>query len=485
MKLKLLLLFLLLTALFIGCSDNDSGQISDTTPAAESVIDEITEPAETEPELVTPNLPMTDFGGRTFTVYARLVDSGYADWTAVDIKVEEQSGDPINDAIYMRNTTLEDRYNFTVNVVSSGTQDSYNPVTKSLLAGDNEYDVIAIKGSESAKLGVEGFSIDLNTLDNIDLEREYWSQNVNDVLTVGGKLYQTVGDISIIDNYGIRCLYFNKDILNDLSLEDPYTHVKNGTWTIDKMAEIGVNANLDVNGDGVMGVEDRYGMMAQRLLGSALSIAGGVRVIGKDDSGNPAITVDDERSVSVIDHVREYVNQKDSVYLSDDWQDMLIRFNNQLSLFYAEVLLHIETMRGYETSIGLLPAPKFNEAQEEYWQFLDSFCCNFYSIPTTNTTPDEAAFFLEAMSAESMNTLTPAFYDICLNGKYLRDEESSEMLDIILESYVVEFSDIFGLSIYSGLGNVINRDTDVVSFFAASMEKSQTELNNIMEKFNS
>ena len=484
MKFKLLLLFLLLTVLFISCSDTESGKISDNTTAGESVIDEITEPAETEPKLITPNLPATDFGGRTFVVYARLVDSGYADWTAVDIKVDEQSGDPINDAIYLRNTTLEDRYNFNIEVVSSGTQDSYNPVTKSLLAGDNEYDVIAIKGAESAKLGVEGFSIDLKTLDNIDLTREYWSQNVNDVLTVGGKLYQTVGDISIIDNYGIRCLYFNKDILNDLSLEDPYKHVKNGTWTIDKMAEIGVNANLDVNGDGVMGTEDRYGMMAQKLLGSALSIAGGVRVIGKDAAGNPAITVDNERSVSVINRVREYVNQKDSVYLSDDWQDMLVRFNNQLSLFYAEVLLHIETMRGYETSIGLLPMPKFNEAQEEYWQFLDNFCCNFYSIPITNTTPDEAAFFLEAMSAESMNTLTPAFYDICLNGKYLRDDESSEMLDIILESYVVEFSDIFGISIYGGLGNVILKDTDVVSFFASSMEKAQTELDNLMEKFN-
>ena len=485
MKLKLILLLLLISILFIGCSDTESKQIPDNTTVSASITEEITDTAETEAELVAPNLPLTDFGGRAFNVYARLVDSGYADWTAVDIKVEEQSGDPINDAIYMRNTTLEDRYNFTINVVSSGTQDSYNPVTKSLLAGDNEYDIIAIKGADSAKLGVEGFSIDLNTLDYIDLNREYWSHNVNDVLTVGGKLYQTVGDISIIDNYGIRCLYFNKDILNDLSLEDPYIHVKNGTWTIDKMAEIGANANLDINGDGVMGVEDRYGMMAQKLLGSALAIAGGVQVIGKDSNGNPAVTVDDERSVSVIDRVREYVTQKDSVYLSDDWQDMLIRFNNQLSLFYAEVLLHIETMRGYETSIGLIPMPKFNEAQEEYWQFLDSFCCNFYSIPITCTTPDEAAFFLEAMSAESMNTLTPAFYDICLNGKYLRDEESSEMLDIILESYVVEFSDIFGLSIYGGLGSVINNDTDVVSFFAASMEKAQTELDNIMEKFNS
>ena len=483
MEIKLSMLFLLLTVIFIGCSDTDSGQISDTTTAEYSVTEEITELAETEPKSVTPNLPLMNFEGKEFVVLARLVDSGYADWTATDITVAEQNGDPINDAVYLRNVTLEDRYNFRITTAKTGTQDSYGFVTKSILAGDNDYDVIAIKGSESANLGVEGFSIDLKSLEYIDLDREYWSHNVNDVMTVNDKLYSTVGDISIIDNYGIRCLYFNKDILNDHGLEDPYALVKSGKWTIDKMAEMGAVVNADINGDGVMGLEDRYETMSQRTLGTILSIGGGVKIVGKDNNNSPVLTIDNERSINVVNYMREYTNNKDRVYMSDDWQSMLVRFNNELSMFYAEVLLHIETMRGYEMEIGLLPVPKYDEAQEVYWQFLDSYCCNFYSIPITNTTPDDAAFFLEAMSAESMNTLTPAFYDICLNGKYLRDEESSEMLDIILESYVVEFSDIFRLSIYQGLIDNILKDVDVVSFLASSLDKAQTELNTLIEKY--
>ena len=38
---------------------------------------------------------------------------------------------------------------------------------------------------------------------------------------------------------------------------------------------------------------------------------------------------------------------------------------------------------------------------------------------------------LEAMAAKSKYTLQKAYYDICLEGKFMRDEESSAMLDII------------------------------------------------------
>lgn len=486
MKLKQLLISILciFMLVLISCSNTDR---EDNSGNDISLLNEtsIIEVDETTSRTITPDLPIRNFEEREFVVFGRLVDSGYADWTATDIAVENQTGDPINDAVYTRNMTLEDRYNFKIRVVSSGTQDSYDVITKSLLAADDEYDVIAIKGSESAKLGVEGFSVDLKKLDYINLEREYWSQNINKALSVNNKLYQTVGDISIIDNYGIRCIYFNKDILENLNLENPYQLVEENKWTIDKMSKIGFDAVSDINGDGIMGIDDRYGMMAQTSLGTILSIAGGVRVIGRDTNDIPVIAIENERSINIIDYLREYVNNKNEIYLSDDWQDMLIRFNNGLSLFYAEVLLHIETMRGYDISIGLLPAPKFDEAQEEYYNFLDSYCCNFYSIPVTNSNPDDAAYFLEAMSAESVNTLTPAFYDICLNGKYLRDEESSAMLDIILDSYTVEFADIFGINMYWRLGDVIRNDAEIVSFLASATNQANTELNNIITKFKS
>ena len=45
---------------------------------------------------------------------------------------------------------------------------------------------------------------------------------------------------------------------------------------------------------------------------------------------------------------------------------------------------------------------------------------------------------LEALAAESYHTVTPAYYEKTLVDKYIRDEESEEMIDIILSSHVYD-----------------------------------------------
>jgi len=54
-------------------------------------------------------------------------------------------------------------------------------------------------------------------------------------------------------------------------------------------------------------------------------------------------------------------------------------------------------------------------------------------IPVNLGGPDleRSAIILEALSAESMYTLTPAYFEIQLQTRLLRDEESAEMLEII------------------------------------------------------
>ena len=68
---------------------------------------------------------------------------------------------------------------------------------------------------------------------------------------------------------------------------------------------------------------------------------------------------------------------------------------------------------------------------------------------------------MEAMAADSLNNLTPAYYEICLTEKYVRDPESVEMLDLILSSVVMDNANIFSWadvegtvasSIYAGEG---------------------------------
>ena len=47
--------------------------------------------------------------------------------------------------------------------------------------------------------------------------------------------YYMTGDITIMDDIGTWALGFNKTLVDEYSLDDPYTMVRDGTWTYDAM----------------------------------------------------------------------------------------------------------------------------------------------------------------------------------------------------------------------------------------------------------
>jgi len=48
---------------------------------------------------------------------------------------------------------------------------------------------------------------------------------------------------------------------------------------------------------------------------------------------------------------------------------------------------------------------------------------------------------LEVLSNKSSKTIIPAYYDVALKTKYARDDESSEMLDLIMRMLFVDTGD--------------------------------------------
>ena len=56
------------------------------------------------------------------------------------------------------------------------------------------------------------------------------------------------------------------------------------------------------------------------------------------------------------------------------------------------------------------------------------------AVPATVSDPEFVSAVAECLAAESKNILTPAFYEISLQGKVLRDNESEDVLKIILDT---------------------------------------------------
>jgi hypothetical protein len=91
------------------------------------------------------------------------------------------------------------------------------------------------------------------------------------------------------------------------------------------------------------------------------------------------------------------------------------------------------------------------------------------------------------MAIESYIHVTPAYYDIALQRKFVRDDESAEMLDIILANRVYDMGLLYGSiglnDVFNNLGN--KGSTDFVSAYAKVSEKAQKALNTLVEKFKS
>ena len=64
-------------------------------------------------------------------------------------------------------------------------------------------------------------------------------------------------------------------------------------------------------------------------------------------------------------------------------------------------------------------------------------------MPKTNTDLEMTGHVLEAMGYYSQQILTPAFIDTTVRHKALRDEDSSNMLNLIFENRVYDIANIY------------------------------------------
>jgi len=84
---------------------------------------------------------------------------------------------------------------------------------------------------------------------------------------------------------------------------------------------------------------------------------------------------------------------------------------------------------------------------------------------------DRAALIPEIIQ-HNLDTVTHAYYDLSLNSRYIRDDESSEMFDIMFANSVYDFGYIFDVG---GLGmileNMFYNKKNTFSSRYASMEK--------------
>ena len=225
------LALLMLVPLIAACAADKDNQEETTTAASTGSASDTTQPDTTKIEPVLPDIKYT---GYSFNVANGFVNE--TKYTTNAIMADVLNGEPINDALYMRTTTVEER--FDIEIVDNDV--SGDGVINSITAGEGVYTIATINLSNIMRVVNMGYAVDFYTIDSIDLEKPWWDHNAEQKLSFAGRLYYTFSDMLITGLDNSRATYFNKTLLSSLELENPYELVAAGKWTIEKCRDGGI-----------------------------------------------------------------------------------------------------------------------------------------------------------------------------------------------------------------------------------------------------
>ena len=488
---KTILSAVILTAVLIvgfvsGCQNNPDENDKTNSPATDLPPDAA---AETKPSHYEAGyLPDKTYGGYEFRIMTP--PNGYYDnIITLEADVEEENGEILPDAIYKRNRIIEKRYGM---VFKSIVVDSYDACLSkfqnSVRAGSDDFDLCMLLPRYAWGQAIEGAVVPVKSLPYLDISQPWYVQNVNNEMYIGGKLFFAYSDecLNLLEN--TSCILFNKKLVEALGLENMYNLVKEGKWTLDKFFDLAKTATADLDGDGTMTDADRYGIVstASEFLPAFWSSAA-INTIGKDENDLHVFAGQNEKLYSILDKVCGNLYGGQKIYFDGYWDkpklfsSSAMQFAGDYGLFFSNCLRAVPGLRAMETDFGIIPFPKYDETQKIYHSRAGRGWIN--CVPSGAPDLERTSAIMESLAVESKNHTVPAYHETMLRTKFLRDDESEEMLDIIENNRFVDLGDtIYALLIADMLSEhiIFNKNTDFVS----AIEKNLGKINEALKKSN-
>ena len=472
-------LALVLACLFAASSVWSCGKKEDKKDNASTVSPEKIEENQLE-------VPKGIAEGKTFSMYI----------ANPDIKnsfiAEEETGDDLVDAVYQRNALVEAHTGVDLNFVSSvrtsngaDQQAETNQIRTWIQAGDTTYDAyLHVQHTGMPTLIEEGMFLNWNDVPYINIQNPWWYSNVQRDICFGDKIFCMTGDYNYKSFALSECLIFNKTLCDELELEYPYQLVFDGKWTHDEFLKYIKASGKDLNGDGLIKVEDdRFGFAGWHPeVIPALFCGYGGETLKKDDNNLPVLNIDEEITYNVIDKMLEVFGDDYAFSVTGamgySTEDRM--FNEGRLMFNDSFLTGVPSTRGLEDiDVGFIPYPKLSADQENYYTRTANISGLTY-IPVTNNDLEKTGAVLETLAYYSTDTIMPAFFDTILAIKSTRDVESEQMIPIIRNSS--RFMDAvigFGFTsiVMSNNGNTLS------SMVAANEEAWQIKVDSLIETY--
>ncbi len=404
-----------------------------------------------------------DYGQKEFGIFGVRGSMEY-------MMAEEENGDLVNDAVFQRNIVIEEAYNLKFNMFESEPDVGADMIKNFVLSGDTTYQLYqATQHRGLPQMILDDYFVDWTQMEAINFDRPYWNTDGVKNLNFGEKIYTIGGDINLVTYNSTNCILFNKKLFDDLGIDYPYQDVYDKTWTIDKMIEIVKQGYADLNGDTEWDANtDRVGFSGwgYEML-YAVYVGLGGKTLVNDENNLPVLAMDGDKPIKIIDKIIELFDDTNAYVNLTDWNLDKNAFTEGRMLMDDNMITGISQNRDSDFDIGLLPYPMLDEAQGEYFSRAANIAHLSY-IPTTNTNLKDTGIILEGMAIQSYNTVRPTYYDVTLSLKEAADEETLDMVDIVLgsSSYLYE-----GFITVQNINNFVKSKTNTYSSWYAGQKR--------------
>jgi len=432
----LILVLLMLAPAVVACKKDGEGEGSESVSTPDVNEDNGGE-SESSKYDVKDDLGDIDLDGRTVII----AQSGIDDY-ANEIHVERLTGDVVSDAIYKRNANVEKRLNIKIQhaPVGKGVYSVLDNLETGMLDGSVKYDLILNPSYANCARITKGYYHNLKAIDNLDLDKVYWSEYLNETLEIGGVQYMASGAVSLSFYKFIFVTAVNNRMLaeNKNGAPDLVGAVKSGKWTLEYQKQVTSEYYTDKGAHG-KDDEDIVGLVTSTSIPlDPYMSSGEVTVLTKGEDGYYSWNFDKTRASAVLSDIVELINAKSTCVSSVDTPAAIAdKFADGTALMATVRLFELESasIRDMKDTYTILPIPRWSEDQTGYYSLISDRFTSM-AIPTTVTADDieNVGAVMEALASESYRQVTPAYYEIVLKTRYAEDADGYEMMDMITQN---------------------------------------------------
>ncbi len=432
-------------------------------------------------------------------------DNGGAHFKHNELVVEVSQGDVIDDAVVIRNAAVEAAYNVKLTVAELKYNQIDDQISTEVKAGTTSYSAVASTIKALSPVALEGIFVNWSDLSYYDEEQPWWNHDLMDDFAIAKSRLFASGDIIYSDDFYPYAVYANADVAEEYGIEENfYDLVQNKQWTLEKFHELAVKVSDGHVTAQTWSKDSMNGAVINPNFAKAVYYSTGHKLVKFNKQGYAFMDMELKTAQPILEKIISVIHTDGAAFNADNytWEATnyatshanleLKLLNDKKTLFVVEELILAERIASSDSGANfqLLPMPLYDENSEEYISVLNDAVV--LAIPTAASRIQDVSLVLSAMSRESVNTLTPAFFDTVLAYRYMQDAQSLEVLRLLLDSTVApdvatisDWGNMFG-NADVGAGEfkrlAMQGSTDLSSAFDQNLGDFKANINDYNEK---